>query len=101
MSQSITDEIHELLDGWITNHPRYGIIQQALWDNHLTHAMIFLGSDGCVYQVDQIDGVSAEHTNTIKAHYADPKFLDQVSALLDSHITSCGSCQALLLRISI
>lgn len=98
---TITDEIKELLNGWITNHPRYGAIQQALWDNHLSHAMIFLGSDGCVYPVDIVEGVSVEHTDTPKAHYADPKFFDQVSLLLDNHIVSCNDCQALLLRVSI
>lgn len=86
---SLYDELMPLIIEWISQHPKYGPLDEALKHRGMCHQIIYLNLDGCVYPYPDIDKCD------YKIQYTDPNFFDKISESIENHITGCEVCKEL------
>lgn len=92
MNNDIAKELTPLIIGWISEHPKYGPLDEALKHRGLVHPIMVIDNKGVVIAYD---GIRISSGN-VQCNYVDPAFFDRISDVIETHIAECTICQELI-----
>jgi hypothetical protein len=106
MDNNIADELKPLIVGWISEHPKYGPLDEALKHRGLVHPIMVIDNKGVVIAYDGIcrpgpmppcDSQALRiSSGNVQCNYVDPAFFDRISDVIETHIAECTICQELI-----
>lgn len=91
---NITDELAPLINGWFSDHPKYGPLDEALKHRGIIHSMLIIDNAGLVYALTERSSIAP--TNKIRYNPADPQFFEKITDIIEKHIMSCDICNVLV-----